>query len=591
MAPVDNVSMSTWPPAPGSAASTHAALVMALRGTDHDAAEAAAAALWVRHYPSVVRAARDVVVLPDDAEYVAAEAFGSALVVWRSAGGDAHSVADEFPSVADLITAEVARAAAARAEAGVGAADPAVLDEPDAAHREPLADALELSVVREAFSSLPAASRAALWQVAVRRSESDRAAGVERGADDIAAAITELRSAYVATLLARGAAVPACRPYLSGLPALVAGENAAADVLIHAAGCHRCTRRLESLREVVDSLPEAVLPLLAPITAGTGASFVSAPAAGSVRLDIVPHARLSASPLVPPATVRWAAGAGLAASAIAAVAAISMVTTPAADEAYAGRPGARSSPDFTSRGTDPTVNAPRNRSQVPVGPDAPGTPGVESPTPGPAVPSPGVRSPSSPGGRPPSTSPPRSPTSGSSAPAPTTAVPGAPVVQVDLGRPRVGADVKAEVVAVAAAGATELRLSLEVPVKATVAAGVDTGDWTDCRMPQGGLVTCVATPVVGKPVEGAIHLEWPTGLAGEVTADVESSFPDGTTTSTEVTEPLPPTITVSPSPSPSGSVAQTGAGPAPTARSVDVPDPEPVTDGIDVLAAAPPTGE
>ncbi|MGL5908989.1 MAG: hypothetical protein ACRCZP_03240, partial [Phycicoccus sp.] len=322
----------------------------------------AAAELWVRYHPFGVHAAHVVRGRSDDAEFVAAEAFTALL------GSLGHGAAVDEP-FSLLLARRVSHAAAAPADATAHddiLDDPAAFDDPEAPGREPKADALEQSMLREAFAALPDESRAIMWHEVSERSDHGPGAPFAATRRAVARVRDDLRAMYVATLVSRDAVVPACRPYVTELPALVAGRETSSEAIVHAAGCHRCSSRVERLRELEYAVPSAVLPLLAPLTSGSTLPLLGAlPVVDGTQLDIVPHAP-STRALPPQQAARWMVGAGLAASVLVAATAIGVTSSPGESPRLADGGTGLASPDRDTL----TPVTPRNTDEPGTGPSA-----------------------------------------------------------------------------------------------------------------------------------------------------------------------------------------------------------------------------
>ncbi|MGL5927885.1 MAG: hypothetical protein ACRCY8_03015 [Dermatophilaceae bacterium] len=505
---------------------------------------AAASELWVRYHPFGVRAAHVVRGRSDDAEFVAAEAFTALL----ASLGHGAAVDDPFSL---LLARRVSHAAAAPADAVAHddiLDDPAAFDDPEAPGREPRADALEQSVLREAFAALPDDSRAIMWHEVAERSDHDLGIPVAATSRAVARVRDDLRAMYVATLVSRDAVVPACRPYVTELPALVAGREASSEAIVHAAGCHRCSSRVERLRELEYALPSAVLPLLAPLTSGSTLPLLGAlPVVDGAQLDIVPHAP-SARTVPPHQAARWVVGAGLAASVLVAGTVIGWTTpTPTAEGPASARGGsATTGPDRGTVGpvTPPgtvgpdTDSRPRGTPSVPPGAapptepptdrtpdDVPSTGGSSGPDPG--------SSPSAPGGSSPD---PSSPTQTPDQPVPSTAptspsAPAAPSVDVAVSAPTEGkamAAVRADV----SERASTIEMTIDPPPKVKAAKSTVASD-LECKNRGSGKVVCTGAPAPDGSITADVQLDWPIGVTGSVTVKVLVLEGDGAGSSGE----------------------------------------------------------
>ncbi|MGL4742804.1 MAG: hypothetical protein ACRCXL_00235 [Dermatophilaceae bacterium] len=495
-----------------------------------DADAAAASELWVRYHSFGVNAAHVVRGRSEDAEFVAAEAFSALL----GSLGRGATVDDPFSL---LLARRVSRAAVEPADAAARSDildDPAAFDDPDATRREPQADALEQSVLREAFAALPDDSRVAIWHEVAGRCGLGTPAAATRSV--VARFHDDLRVRYVATLMARDAVVPACRSYVAELPALVAGRETPPDVIAHAAGCHRCTNRVDRMRELEHAVPAAVLPLLAPLTSGSALPLLGAlPAVDGTQLDIVPH-QPTVRALPPQQAARWVVGAGLAASVLVAAAAI-WSTTPTEESPVIARggsiatdPGRGTAPLETPRDAGDSgtrVDPPNVRPEVPpTDPPVTGQPSTGS-EPGEATEpgtDPGTGGAATLGSdSPPEPTEPTGPVATADPPSPSSApvTPSAPTdspVQVDVA---VMADDGAGTadIQVFAVGAREIELTIAPPAQVKVDIDTITSS-LDCAEGGGEVVVCTGAPGSDGSIAAGMQLDWPEEVAGEVTVDV-----------------------------------------------------------------------
>ncbi|MGL5819074.1 MAG: RNA polymerase sigma factor [Phycicoccus sp.] len=498
---------------------------------------AAASELWVRYHPFGVNAAHVVRGRSDDAEFVAAEAF-TALLGSLGHGAD---VDDPFSL---LLARRVSHAAAAPADAVARddiLDDPAAFDDPDAPGREPRADALEQSVLREAFATLPDDSRATMWHEVADRPGDGHGLGTPVAATRRAVARVrdDLRARYVATLVSRDAVVPACRSYVTELPALVAGRETSSEVIVHAAGCHRCSSRVEQLRELEYAVPSAVLPLLAPLTSGSTLPLLGPlPVVEGAQLDIVPHAP-SARAIPPQQAARWMVGAGLAASVLAAAAAISW-TTPTTDKSVAGSNSTATSdrdtitpeiprstgepstgitpPDVGPGSTAPPVIPPVTEPPTTTDPGEPDEP-ITDDGPGTGG-SPGPRGGSSPDPTSPTRTPDR-PTTPAVPTDPTSpSAPAVPPVEVEVAVVTEKGKGTAEVRAAVAPGATKFEVTIDPPKKVKADKDAGAGD-LECTKQGGGTVVCTGAPAADGMIAADVQLDWPEGITGKVMVTVK----------------------------------------------------------------------
>ncbi|MGL4175848.1 MAG: hypothetical protein ACRCSN_07190 [Dermatophilaceae bacterium] len=558
---------------------------------------AAASELWVRYHPFGVHAAHVVRGRSDDAEFVAAEAFTALL----ASLGHGAAVDDPFSL---LLARRVSRAAAAPADVVAHddiLDDPAAFDDPQAPGREPRADALEQSVLREAFAALPDDSRAVIWHEVAERPDLDLGTPLAATRRAVARVRDDLRAMYVATLVSRDAVVPACRPYLTELPALVAGREASSETIVHAAGCHRCSSRLERLRELEYALPSAVLPLLAPLTSGSTLPLLGAlPVVDRAQLDIVPHAS-SVRPLPPHQAARWLVGTGLAASVLVAATAIwshpptgeSSVSARSGSSASSshrdtvgpvtppstGGPGTGIRPPSTPSappGVAPPTDPPTSEPDEPAGPgpdDAPGTGGSSGPDTG--------SSPSAPGGSSPDPSGPTQTPSqpGSSTPPASPSALAAPSVGVAVSTPTEEGKAMAAVRADVSERASEIEMTIDPPPKVKAAKAAVASD-LECKNRGSGKVVCTGAPAADGSITANVQLDWPEGVTGTVTVTVRvlegagegmsgsgSGSPDPIGPKIDGTARTPPTPTAPPNTDPTSSrdqVARPGdEGPPP----------------------------
>ncbi|MGL5865894.1 MAG: hypothetical protein ACRCYX_08480 [Dermatophilaceae bacterium] len=522
-------------------------LVGRVRG---DADATAAAELWVRYHQFGVHAAHVARGRSDDAEFVAAEAFTALL------GSLCHGAATDDP-FSLLLARRVSQAAASPADAAAHDGildDPAAFDDPDAAGREPQADALEQSVLREAFAALPDDSRSALWGEVAGGFASGQGLGRSATAtgDPIARVRDDLRAMYVATLVSRDAVVPACRSYITELPALVAGRVTSSEALVHATGCHRCASRVDQLRDLEYAVPSAVLPLLAPLAIGTTLPLLGTlPPVVGTHLDIVPHPP-SGRPLSPHQAARWMVGGGLAASFLVAATAI-WSTTPAVESPVSARGSAPSlgpARDQLEPEPQPGVGDPGSDAARPgVSPEGlPEVPPVaeQPPTAGPSATStprpsdlPGTGGLSGSGANPSQT--PSGPVQTPGEPA-VPATPSRPTATVAPAIPTLPVDLPVRVGVTAATDdgkrtaavrfdvperATEVELVIDPPKQVKVDRDAVAGDLDTCRKRDGGALVCVGTPAADGSVAADIQLDWPADVLGSVSVHARVLGGDG----------------------------------------------------------------
>lgn len=293
----------------------------------------ALAELWSRHYDGAVRTAMRWTANAYDAEDVASEAFSRMLAAVGEGGGPTGSVGGYLAiSVRNLVVNR-----AKRHESGnVRVADPEIYAAPQSTHANPVADRVELGLVREAFSTLPMRWRVVLWRTAVDR-DTNQTLAKDMGmtANAVAAlaarARAGFRAAYLQAHVSRGAVDPACQPFIVLLPPLVSGGKASLSLTAHLQDCIRCQDRAAELLEIERHLAALIFPAVlvagwsqlgplrpgkdpgSPVKAAARPRAWVLAAAGSAAAAAIVVAGI-AEPEVAPASVPAAAGPGAAVS-------------------------------------------------------------------------------------------------------------------------------------------------------------------------------------------------------------------------------------------------------------------------------------
>jgi RNA polymerase sigma factor (sigma-70 family) len=163
-------------------------LELTSRARDGD--ERAVVELWTRHYPAALSTARRVARQPRDAEELASDAFSGMLAALSSGGGPTESVrAYLLTSVRNGVTTRARRANAS----DILTDEDSVLENAADLHPDPVAAAGELSLMREAFATLPTRWQHVLWRTAVDH-ESNIAVADELGVSPNAVAALARRA-------------------------------------------------------------------------------------------------------------------------------------------------------------------------------------------------------------------------------------------------------------------------------------------------------------------------------------------------------------------------------------------------------------
>ncbi|NYG07271.1 RNA polymerase sigma factor (sigma-70 family) [Phycicoccus badiiscoriae] len=265
-----------------------------------DGDERAAVELWTRHYPAALSTAHRVARQPRDAEELASDAFSGMLAALRRGGGPTGSVrAYLLTSVRNGVTTRGRRANAF----DILTDQISLLENAADVPADPVAAASELSLMREAFASLPARWQHVLWRTAVDH-EANISVADELGVSPNAVAALArrarqvLRAAYVQAHVSRGAIDPECAPFIRGLAAMLTLPADTAPTARHVRGCARCTDRLAELRKVDQNLSGILGPaVLVLLPTGVGTAIGAGPAggAGSAAHATAAHGDVAAS--------------------------------------------------------------------------------------------------------------------------------------------------------------------------------------------------------------------------------------------------------------------------------------------------------
>ncbi|WP_158607602.1 RNA polymerase sigma factor [Flexivirga caeni] len=238
----------------------------------------AMAALWSRHYPATLAAARRISRQPKDAEEFASDAFCGMLHALSNDSGPATSVRGYLlTAVRNQATTRARRAAAS----DVLTDEITDFEDTDHAPLDPVAHHAELGLVREAFATLPPSWQSVLWRTAVdHEKNTDIAADLGKSPNAVAALARRARLGFrVAYIRAHGSThgiAPECAPFVPRLVELLPDAEvvAAADVRRHVEECHTCKRRLADLRLVDRDLGALLLPAL--LALGSGIAWATA---------------------------------------------------------------------------------------------------------------------------------------------------------------------------------------------------------------------------------------------------------------------------------------------------------------------------
>jgi RNA polymerase sigma factor (sigma-70 family) len=480
--------------------------------------ERAVVELWTRHYPAALSTARRVARQPRDAEELASDAFSGMLAALSSGGGPTGSVrAYLLTSVRNGVTTRARRANAS----DILTDENSVLENAADVPPDPVAAASELSLMREAFATLPTRWQHVLWRTAVDH-ESNIAVADELGVSPNAVAALArrarqgLRAAYVQVHVSRGVVEPECAPFIGGLAALLTTTEGTSATAEHVRGCARCTERLAELRRVDQNLSGILSPALLALLPGGVGTLAGATSAGGSG-----------------ATTGGTAGSGAPTSgsanwvalATAAVVGGGLLTwalwpeDPVVDRVTVARTPSRTSTTSSATPTQTTTTTPTPSASSPL----PTTPRPRGSTSRPVVP-------------PPVSVPSVTPT------ATTISTPVQPQGQLTVGL-AMGGPNSSPFVQISASGqevAAGLRLSLSVP--AGVALVSSSGAWSGCAQ-SGTTITCTApaaTTATGQSWSGTISTRWAPGASGAVSATATGTYRSGSAAHARATTLWPP---------------------------------------------------
>ena len=463
--------------------------------------EGAVVELWKRHFPAALSTARRVARQPRDAEELAADAFSGMLAALSSGGGPTGSVrAYLLTSVRNGVTTRARRANAS----DILTDENAVLENAADVPFDPVATASELSLMREAFATLPERWRHVLWRTAVDH-DSNILVAEELGVSPNAVAALArrarqgLRAAYVQVHVSRGVVDPGCLPFIGGLAALLPDAEGNSDTAEHVRGCPRCTERLAELRRVDRNLSGFLTPAVLTLApgglagaamaggsgAGSAAAGSSASSSASTWVSLAAAAVVGAGVLT---WVLWPEPAKAPAPAVAATATVTPATT-----TTPVKPPVTTKPPAATTTSPPRVTPTTPQPKV-VPPPAP----VRTTTPVPTT-----------------TTPPP-PTTTTRAPA------GRLSVVLAMGGPTTAPFIQISASGQQLAGGLHLRLS--VPVGVSLSGS--TGAWQQCTQ-SGTAITCTAPASSAQNWSGTVSTMWAQGSSGTVQATVAGTYQSG----------------------------------------------------------------
>lgn len=462
--------------------------------------------LWKRHFPAALSTARRVARQPRDAEELAADAFSGMLAALNAGGGPTGSVrAYLLTSVRNGVTTRARRANAS----DILTDENAVLENAADVPFDPVATSGELSLMREAFATLPPRWRHVLWRTAVDH-DSNILVAEELGLTPNAVAALArrarqgLRAAYVQVHVSRGVVDPGCLPFIGGLAALLPDASGNSETAAHVRGCARCTERLAELRRVDRNLSGFLAPAvltLAPggiagaaLAGGSGAAAGSAPAGTTASSSTATWASIATAVVVGAGALTWVLWPEPTAAPVPVVTSLPPVTHPVT--APPAQPSAATRPPATS-----TTNRPR------VTPTTP-TPRVVAP-PAPVRTTAPARTSSTP--PPPTTTPPTTP-------APS----GRLSVALAMGGPASAPFIEVTASGRQIVGGVQLRLSVPVGVGLSGSSGV----WQGCTQ-SGTTITCIASASSSQNWSGSVSTKWAPDARGTVQASVTGTDQSG----------------------------------------------------------------
>jgi RNA polymerase sigma factor (sigma-70 family) len=464
--------------------------------------EGAVVELWKRHFPAALSTARRVARQPRDAEELAADAFSGMLAALSTGGGPTGSVrAYLLTSVRNGVTTRARRANAS----DILTDENAVLENAADVPFDPVATAGELSLMREAFATLPERWRHVLWRTAVDH-DSNILVAEELGVSPNAVAALArrarqgLRAAYVQVHVSRGAVEPGCLPFIGGLAALLPDAGGNSDTAEHVRGCERCTERLAELRRVDRNLSGFLTPAVLTLAPGGLAGAAVAGGSGGGSAAAGTSASSSASTWVSLATaavvgagvltwVLWPKPAAAPVPAVTTTASVGPPTT-----AAPVKPRATTRPPAATTTRPPRVT-PTTRQPKVVPPPAP----VRTTTPAP-----------------PRTTPPPPPATTTQAPA------GRLSAVLAMGGPTTAPFIQISASGQQLAGGLHLRLSVPVGVSLRGSSGA----WQQCTQ-SGTTITCVASASSAQSWSGTVSTTWAQGSSGTVQATVAGTYQSG----------------------------------------------------------------
>lgn len=469
--------------------------------------EGAVVELWKRHFPAALSTARRVARQPRDAEELAADAFSGMLAALSTGGGPTGSVrAYLLTSVRNGVTTRARRANAS----DILTDENAVLENAADVPFDPVATAGELSLMREAFATLPARWRHVLWRTAVDHDSNIMVAEELGVSPNAVAALARrarqgLRAAYVQVHVSRGVVDPGCLPFIGGLAALLPDAGGNSETAEHVRGCARCTERLAELRRVDRNLSGFLTPAvltLAPgglagaAVAGSGAGASAAGSGGSA-------AGTSAS-----TATTWAA---LASAVVVGAGVLTWMLWPES----AAAPVRVAPPTLTV--TQSVTTAVTPTSTRPPAPTTTRAPRVVHPAPTPkAVPPPAPHT----------TAPVPSATTTTPPPAPrppTSRVPAGHLsVVLAMGGPAAAPFIQISASGEQIVGGVQLHLSVPVGVALTGSGG----GWQGCTQ-AGTTITCSAPASSSQSWSGTVSTKWAPDSSGTVQATVSGTYQSG----------------------------------------------------------------
>ena len=465
--------------------------------------------LWKRHFPAALSTARRVARQPRDAEELAADAFSGMLAALNAGGGPTGSVrAYLLTSVRNGVTTRARRANAS----DILTDENAVLENAADVPFDPVATASELSLMREAFATLPARWRHVLWRTAVDH-DSNILVAEELGVSPNAVAALArrarqgLRAAYVQVHVSRGVVDPGCLPFIGGLAALLPDAGGNSETAAHVRGCARCTERLAELRRVDRNLSGFLTPAvltLAPggiagaaVAGGSGAGAAAGSAAGhtAASSSAATWASVATAVVVGAGALTWVLWPEPSVAPVPVVTATSPVTQPVTTPPTT--PSATTRPPAPTTTNPPRVTPTTSRPRV-VPPPAP----VRTSAPAPTT----------------TTTPPPPPPPTTPTPVPS----GRLSVVLAMGGPASAPFIQVSASGHQIAGGVQLRLSVPVGVGLIGSSGA----WHGCSQ-SGTTITCTASASSSQNWSGSVSTRWASGASGAVQASVTGTYQSG----------------------------------------------------------------